>query len=100
MDHAYKRHRHWMKAPEMDRLPSEYLYENVWLTFQDDWTAIKLRHEMNPDRLLWANDFPHSDATWPNSQQLLAEKRGDMGDGEFQRLTRDNCAELYGIALA
>jgi predicted TIM-barrel fold metal-dependent hydrolase len=99
MDHAYKRHRHWMKAPEMDRLPSEYLYENVWLTFQDDWTAIKLRHEMNPDRLLWANDFPHSDATWPNSQQLLAEKRGDMGDGEFQRLTRDNCAELYGIAL-
>lgn len=99
MDHAYRRHRHWMKAPEMDRMPSEYFYENIWLTFQDDWTAIKFRNEMNPDRLIWANDYPHSDATWPNSQQLLAEKRGDMSDAEFERITHDNCAELYGITL-
>jgi len=24
-------------------------------------------------QLLWASDFPHTDSTWPRSQQLLAE---------------------------
>jgi len=28
---------------------------------------------MNWRRLTWANDFPHSDSTWPWSQELLAE---------------------------
>ena len=98
MDHAFERHRHWMKGAAIERRPSEYFFENVWLTFQDDWTAIKYRHDMNADRLLWANDYPHSDATWPKSQQLLAEQRGDMSDAEFRRLTHDNCAELFGIS--
>ena len=29
---------------------------------------------MNHERLLWASDHPHSDATFPNSQQVLAEQ--------------------------
>ena len=69
MDHMYNRHRYWMKCEEMSRLPSEYFRENVYLTFQDDWTAFQFHEHMNTDRLMWANDFPHSDATWPNSQE-------------------------------
>ena len=29
---------------------------------------------MNWRRLMWANDFPHSDSTWPWSQEMLAEQ--------------------------
>ncbi len=29
---------------------------------------------------MWANDFPHSDSTWPWSQKLLAEHTADMPD--------------------
>lgn len=28
---------------------------------------------MNHHRLMWANDHPHSDATWPESQRVVAE---------------------------
>ena len=29
MDHAYKRHRYWMKGKELQRLPSEYFREHI-----------------------------------------------------------------------
>ncbi len=41
MDHAYKRHRYWMKGKELARLPSEYFRDHIALTFQDDWTAFQ-----------------------------------------------------------
>ncbi len=99
MDHAYKYHRYWLKCDEMAQLPSAYFKENVYMTFQDDWTAFKFRDDMNINRLMWANDFPHSDATWPDSQALLAEHTADMSEAEKNRVLHDNVAELYGIQL-
>ena len=99
MDHAYKRHRYWLKGEAMEKLPSEYFLENVYMTFQDDWTAFKYRDGMNLERLMWGNDFPHSDATWPHSPELLAEHTADMSDYERDRIVHDNVAELYGITL-
>ena len=28
--------------------------------------------------MMWANDFPHSDSTWPWSQEMLAEQDSDI----------------------
>ena len=61
-------------------MPSEYFREHVYLTFQDDWVAFRMADLMNPERLMWANDFPHSDATWPNSQEMLAEHAAHLDD--------------------
>lgn len=99
MDHGYKRHRFWMKAGDMQKLPSEYFRENVYLTFQDDWIAFRMTDMVNPRRLLWANDFPHSDSTWPWSRELLRTQTGHLSDQERAWILRDNSAELYGIAV-
>jgi uncharacterized protein YdeI (YjbR/CyaY-like superfamily) len=83
MDHAYKRHRYWLPAgQELSKLPSEYFAENVFVTFQDDWTAFKHADDMNWHHLLWANDFPHSDSTWPWSQEMLAEHTASLSDDQ------------------
>lgn len=97
MDHGYKRHRFWMKMGDMERLPSEYLLENVYLTFQDDWTALRMVDMVNPRRLMWANDFPHSDSTWPWSQDLLRSQTAHLTEQQKLWILRDNAAELYGI---
>ena len=97
MDHAYKRHRYWLKWATCAQLPSEYFCENIYLTFQDDWVAFQLVDMMNPRRLMWANDFPHSDSTWPWSQELLAEQTRHLTRQQKAWILRDNCAELYGI---
>lgn len=99
MDHNYKRHRYWTKMGDMERLPSEYFAENVYLTFQDDWVAFKMTEMMNPRRLLWANDFPHSDSTWPWSQELLLGQTQHLSEQEKAWILRDNAAELYNIAV-
>ncbi len=99
MDHAYKRHRYWMKGQELARLPSEYVRENIYLTFQDDWTAFRFKDECNIERLMWANDFPHSDSTWPWSQDMLAEHAAGLSDDERRLILHDNCAALYGLPL-
>ena len=52
---------------------------------------------MNPRRLMWANDFPHSDSTWPWSQDVIASQTGNLSRQNREWILRDNCAELYGI---
>jgi predicted TIM-barrel fold metal-dependent hydrolase len=51
-------------------------------------------------RLLWANDFPHSDSTWPRSQELLAKHAAHLTPEELRWVLHDNVAELYGLPAA
>jgi uncharacterized protein len=98
MDHAYKRHRYWLPpSGKLNKMPSEYFRENVYTTFQDDWVAFQMKDMCNIRRLLWANDFPHSDSTWPDSQELLRQHRQGLTDEEFKLIVHDNAAELYGL---
>lgn len=99
MDHAYKRHRYWMKAPPLKRLPSEYFHDNIYVTFQDDWVAFKMKDMCNVRRLMWANDSPHSDSTWPWSQSMLEEHAKDLSEQERNWICHDNVAELYNLSI-
>jgi len=98
MDHAYKRHRYWMKGKDLVRLPSEYFRENISLTFQDDYTAFQFADLMGDKQLMWASDFPHSDSTWPWSQDVIKEQTAHLGDAQRKRILHDNVAELYKLA--
>ncbi len=101
MDHAYKRHRNWLPpGQKLSKLPSEYFRENIYTTFQDDWVAFKTADLMNWKRLMWANDFPHSDSTWPYSQEMLREHQKDLSDEQRQHILCRNVADLYQIDLA
>jgi predicted TIM-barrel fold metal-dependent hydrolase len=97
MDHAYKRHRHWLKGRELEKLPSDYFRQNIFLTFQDDWTAFQFANHINHERLMWASDFPHSDSTWPDSQKVIAEQTSHLSADVRDRILHDNVTELYGL---
>ena len=62
--------------------------------------AFRTAELMNWRRLLWANDFPHSDSTWPWSQELLAEHASGLREEQRRAILYENVAELYGIDLA
>jgi predicted TIM-barrel fold metal-dependent hydrolase len=101
-DHAYKRFEGTIKQPRMSKLPSEFFRENIYVTFQDDASAFEMAGMglLNTDRLMWANDFPHSDSTWPHSQDLLANFTKSLTDDEKRRILRDNVVELYKLPVA
>jgi len=67
------------------------------MTFQDDWTALRMLDQLNVERIMWANDFPHSDSTWPLSQELVTKHMAHMDEQQCRRILRDNCVELFGL---
>lgn len=99
MDHAFERHRYWMKAGPLKRMPGEYFRDNIYLTFQDDYVAGRFASECNIDRLMWANDFPHSDSTWPDSAGVLARLTAGLDAVARRKLLHDNVAGLYGLTV-
>jgi len=100
MDHAFKRHRNWLPPGQaLSRLPSEYFASCIYVTFQDDWTAFSHADDMNWHRLMWANDFPHSDSTWPWSQEMLATQTASLSDEQRRAILCDNVAQLYRVDL-
>ena len=99
MDHAYDRHRYWLPAGTLSKMPSEYFRENVYTTFQDDYVAFQVKDLCNIHRLMWANDFPHSDSTWPWSQDVLKKQTAGLSGDEKNLILHDNVAELYHLAV-
>jgi predicted TIM-barrel fold metal-dependent hydrolase len=99
MDHAYNRHRNWLKGATLERRPSEYLEEHVKVTFQDDWSAFRMAEAglLKPQQLMWANDYPHSDSTWPYSQAMLAEQTSALSDEARAKILGGNAVELYNL---
>jgi len=75
------------------------LRDHIALTFQDDWTAFQFADQLGPQQLMWANDFPHSDSTWPWSQDVLAEQTKNLSPLEKDQILHDNVAELYHLAI-
>ena len=84
----------------LTKLPSEYIKQNVYATFQDDWVAFKTIDLVNHKRLLWANDFPHTDSTWPDSQALLAEHAASLTDDQRHDILRGNVIDLFNLPVA
>jgi predicted TIM-barrel fold metal-dependent hydrolase len=97
MDHYYQRHRHALHADALQQLPSAYFRENIYVTFQDDWVAFRMLDMVNPGRVMWANDFPHSDSTWPWSQDVLREHTARLTEEQRRLILHDNVVELYGL---
>ena len=72
LDEYYLAHRDigWTK-PILAELPSHYLRRQVHATFQDDPIALLNVPFTGSDCLLWGNDYPHPESTYPNSNKVL-----------------------------
>jgi predicted TIM-barrel fold metal-dependent hydrolase len=54
---------------------------------------------LNHQRLMWASDHPHSDATWPDSQAVVAEHTAHLAPDVRDDILWRNCARLYGLEV-
>lgn len=97
IDHAVTFHNPGGNIEGFSKMPSEYIRDNVWVTFQDDWSAFQVKDLLNIDHLLWANDYPHSDSTWPWSQEMLVDHSKNLTDAERRKITSGNVRNLFGL---
>jgi predicted TIM-barrel fold metal-dependent hydrolase len=96
MDHVYRKHRFWtqsaLKVP-----PSEVFRDHVYATFQEDHFGMKIALEVGAENLMWANDYPHTDTTWPESRKVIEEQFRGFPDGPRDLIVGGNAARLYHL---
>jgi predicted TIM-barrel fold metal-dependent hydrolase len=80
--------------------PSEYFRRNFYVTFEDDEAGVLTRRLVGIGNMLWGNDYPHHDATWPNSMSALDQIFAGVPDEERERMVFGNTIDLYNIDVA
>jgi predicted TIM-barrel fold metal-dependent hydrolase len=83
-----------------DLTPIDVLRRNFWFTTFNDELTLPLRHLVGVDHIMVEVDYPHSDSTWPDSQQILAQQFRGIPDDEVQAMTHRNAASLYQLDLS
>jgi predicted TIM-barrel fold metal-dependent hydrolase len=81
-------------------LPSDFFHRNVFLSFQEDQLGIRDRALIGVDNLMWGSDYPHTEATFPRSQQILERILAGVPGPEREKITCANVARLYHFDLA
>ena len=77
---------------------SEYFLRQGYVTITDDAVALNNIDFTGSDCLLWGNDYPHDEGTWPESHASIDAIRNRLGDAA-DKVLYGNAAELYGFDL-
>ena len=94
LDEAYRQHASSVR-PQLSRLPSEYLYRNVYASFQHDRSAVAAMTAMGWKNVCWGSDYPHLEGTYGHTQKTLHELFDDVDDATRRRITIGSFEELF-----
>lgn len=85
-------------APKLKSRPSEYFKTGrIYVCCEPDELLLgPVMDFAGEDWFLYASDYPHPDAEFPESLEYLRE-RTDLSDTKKQKLIRDNAMRMYGL---
>jgi predicted TIM-barrel fold metal-dependent hydrolase len=76
---------------------SEYIKRQVYATFISDPVFADSLHRYGPDNIMWSSDYPHTAATFPRSQEIVAKRFGTLPADQLGKIVRDTAMRVYGI---
>jgi len=81
--------------------PSFYARRNCWYgaSFPSP-RELAGREAVGIDRILWGNDYPHYEGTFPYTRQALRHTFADIAEPDVRAMLGGNAATLYGFDLA
>jgi predicted TIM-barrel fold metal-dependent hydrolase len=80
--------------------PSDYIRSNCW--FGASFLSareVARRNEIGSDRIMWGCDYPHTEATWPNSRGAIADAVIGVPEREVFDIVGLTAAQFYGFDL-
>jgi predicted TIM-barrel fold metal-dependent hydrolase len=81
------------------RLPSQVVEEHFSFTYITDHFAVRQRHAIGVERLMWSSDYPHSGSDWPNSVQVIHADFAGVPADERDLILAGNACRLYGFGV-
>jgi predicted TIM-barrel fold metal-dependent hydrolase len=83
-------------AQATEHRPSDYFGRNIFLgTSTPDPTEIERRHLIGVDAMMWGNDFPHSEGTWPHTREWINHNFHDVPEDETRKILGLNALRVY-----
>ena len=80
--------------------PSEYASRNIWYGASfPSLTDLAGIDQIGEDRVLWGNDYPHYEGTFPYNLESLRLTFADVPEGRRRKILGENAAQLYNFDL-
>lgn len=98
MDHGHECFAFWV-SPQLKYKPSEYFYRHGFASFETDPVGIELTHRVGIDNLLWGNDYPHIEGSWPHSERTIKSWSGNLSHAQLSKILGLNAARLFNIPV-
>jgi len=87
----------WM-APELRHRPSEYFKRQCYISFDPDESTLPLLAPViGEDRIVWASDYPHLDASFPGVVDELEEQLAKLPADARDKVRGGNARRLYDL---
>lgn len=97
LDHIYRkqgdRHDLWVDS---DMSATEVLQRNFFFCLLDEPSATVQFERIGVDRIMFETDYPHSDSSWPDSQDLLHDHLVGAPTTTVEKIAWRNASELFG----
>ncbi len=97
-DSIYDDHSMYAK-PKLSIKPSELIRRQCAATFMYDPVAVNNRHITGIETIMWGNDYPHPEGTYPASQEIAAKQFDGVPDEEVRAIVGGTAAEVFGFEL-
>ena len=86
-------------GPTLSLKPSEFFRRQGAVTFTDDPEAIRNVPETGSELLLWSNDYPHTEGTFPRSRPIIDSIVETLPQRDAENILFRNAARLYDFDL-
>ncbi len=85
----------------MTMRPSEYFDRNCFIGASNTRRReLARRYEIGIPNIMWGNDFPHPEGTWPHTKEWLRGAFSDIPGDETADMLGRNAAAVYGFDAA
>jgi len=98
-DYYYRRFR-GVNPPPITKDPSEFVRDQVYSCFFNDSVCGHNLEWWGQNNVMWSNDFPHPNSTWPNSLKIIQRDLGHLPLETQTKVLAANVCKLYNLDLA
>jgi len=97
-DYYYRRFR-GVNPPPITKDPSEFVRDQVYSCFFNDSVCGHNLEWWGQNNVMWSNDFPHPNSTWPNSLKIIQRDLGHLPLETQTKVLATNVCKLYNLDL-
>jgi predicted TIM-barrel fold metal-dependent hydrolase len=99
MDYSFQAHHMWVR-PVMPELPSFYYRRNCFSAFMEDHVTLPRAEELNlVDNLMWSNDYPHHEGSWPHSAESIERQMSCLSEQSRAKILGLNAARVFKLKV-